>query len=166
MFAGSYKNIDSRVQLSRLGVLGSVVTFLMLSLMIQWPLLQEESQFSAFSQFMLWASPVLMSLALSAGLFALAKWRSKQVSYSFGVTYHWVLNSLLPIAALISLAEYFALEPFPTALVHVSGLLMALGLYGLLLLSRQSMLKHSRVMLFAVGFYALAAALQLVLFAI
>ncbi len=166
MFSGSYKIIDNQMRLSRLGMFGSFVTFIMLSLMIQWPLLQEESQLSAFSQFMLWTSPIVMSLALSVVLFSLAKWRSKRVSYSFGVTYHWILTSLLPIAALISLAEYFALEPFSTALVHGAGLLLALGFYGLLLLSRQSMLKHSRVMMFAIGFYALAAALQLVLFAL
>ncbi|AYG01612.1 hypothetical protein [Lactococcus allomyrinae] len=166
MFAGSYKIIDGKTQLTRLGIFGSIVSFMMLSLMIQWPLLQAESQFSAFSQFMLWTAPVLVPLLLSGIYFVIAKWRSthNKTSYSYGVAYHWTLASLLPVAALVSLAEYFAIEALPTAVVHATGLIVALTVYGMLLLSRRAMMKHSRVLLFTYGFYALAAALQVVLF--
>ena len=166
MFAGSYKIVNRQLQLTKLGIAGSVMTFLMLTLMIQWPLLQTETEFSMFSQFMLWTAPVLLSLFFSATYYGIAKWQSthNQTNYSYGVTYHWTLASLLPVAAIVSLAEYFSLQALPTALVHAAGTIVSLGIYGLLLLSRRAMAKHSRVLLFSYGFYALAAALQIVFF--
>ncbi len=165
MFAGSYKTKAHRLYLSRLGMVGSVISFLMLTLMIQWPLLQSEREFSNFSLVMLWVAPVLISFGFAGIYYGIARWRATKnnLSYSFGVTHHWTLASLLPVAALVSLAEYFMLQPVPTAFIHSAGLIIALGVYLMLLVSHRTIERHNQILLFSYGFYALAATLQVFL---
>lgn len=166
MFTSSYKLVNKKLQLTRVGMAGSVMTFMMLTLMIQWPLLQTQREFSAFSQFILWTGPILFSVLLASLHYAIAKWRSSRnaTGFSYGVTYHWTLASLLPVAVIASLAEYFMLQPATTAVLHASGLIVALILYGLLLMSSQKMRTHRQILKFSYGFYALAGLLQVLLF--
>jgi len=69
----------------------------------------------------------------------------------------------LPVAALVSLAEYFMLQPVPTAFIHSAGLIIAWGVYLMLLVSHRTIERHNQILLFSYGFYALAATLQVVL---
>lgn len=165
MFEGTYKIVNNQRRLSSLGVISAVFSFILLSLMLQWPLLQAEAEFSLFSQWVLWISPIVFPLLLSGIFFAIARKRAQAngntTDYSYGVAYHWMVISLLPVASMVSLAEYLSMEVFPTALVHSSGLILGLLLYAGLIFSQRNKMKHSTVFMISLGIYAFVAAVQI-----
>lgn len=165
MFASSYKTVDQERKLSRLGVLGMGISFLLLSLMIHWHLVYTGASFGPISEFLLWTAPAIFAFGLSAIYYLLMNWRQTKRRQSYGVTFYWTVMSLLPAATLVSLAEYLAVATIPTAFVHSLGLLGSVGIFGLLWLSSRNMAKHSRILTLTLGFYVLAVLVQLWLLA-
>lgn len=161
MFASSYKIENEKRRLTQLGVLGTAITFILMSLIIHWPLAAYGTEYGPISEFLLWTAPVLFTGLLSGIYYILMNWRMRRSRQSYGVTLYWTATSLLPVATFVSLAEYFALSSVATAFVHSAGLLVSVGIFGLLWLSSRNMIKHSKIIAFAIGFYALAVLAQL-----
>ncbi|GBG97515.1 hypothetical protein [Lactococcus termiticola] len=165
MFAASYKIQKRQRQLTQLGILGTIIAFILLSLMFHWQMLYSGMTITLWAEILLWLAPTAFTFALAGTYYFFMNFRLRHKRQSFGVTVYWTVMSLLPAATLVSIAEYLALSPLPVLLVHSLALLLSIGLFGLLWLSSRNMLKHSRIILFSVGFYALASALQLLLVA-
>jgi len=165
MFAASYRIQDRQRQLTQLGKLGTLIAFILLSLMIHWQIIYTGMTLSLWAEALIWLAPTAFTFLLAGTYYFFMNWGLKRRRQSFGVCVYWTVMSLLPAATLVSIAEYLSLSPLPALFVHSFALLLSIALFGLLWISSRNMLKHSKILLFSLGFYALASALQLLLVA-